>query len=243
MRLRLVENAGKLGAVLCDGTSLMDALSIGKKLQDGLNVAIQPTDEPETFTPAHLLIRCQRWLPAEMRLDTATRELAVECGTTTVGDLQGTCAQWVNAVNDADTEACPAPSINVLKPFGFQMKDPEAIALLWGTKGQPATDSLVTSGVLNCKAGDLLLYKDSREAEQLEPPPVSDGSASKPAREDAPGFKILSPTEQLAREQAAAEKRQPQGRMAVDLEERLTVLQAHGVGAGGTGGIQRMNSL
>lgn len=88
-----------------------------------------------------------------------------------------------------------------------------------------------------------MLYKDSRVPEQVEPPPVAeDGASAKPERVEAPGFRILLPAEQLAREQAAAEKRQPQGQMAADLEERLAVLDANGVGTGG-GGIARTNSL
>lgn len=244
MRLRLVENAGKLGAVLVDGMVLSDAVPRGKKLHDGLKIAIQPTHEPETFTSSHLLIRCQRWLPAEMKLDAPPpRELAVESGATTVGDLQATFAQWCNAGSEAGSGLFPVESMHVLKPFGFQLKDAEALSLLWGTKGQPSTDSIVTSGALNCKAGDLLLYKDSRASEQVEPPPVTeDGASAKPERVEAPGFMILTPDAQLAREQAAAEKRQPQGQMAVDLEERMAVLKANDVGAGG-GGIARTNSL
>ena len=45
---------------------------------------------------------------------------------------------------------------------------------------------------------------------------------------EAPGFRILSPEEQLERERVQAEQR-PSGQFAADMEERMAVLKAAGV--------------
>lgn len=244
VRLRLSE-AGKLGAVLVDGVSLADALPKRKRLHDGLCIAIQPTDEPETFTRSHLLIRVQMWEPEKMQLRPHPREVAVESGVTTVADLQQTLAAWINAITGADSDTCPSESIKFLKPFGFQIRDPEGLPMLWHTKAQPSAESHVTTGVLNLKAGDLLLFKDSRIPEQIDPPPTDQGSKSKsdsaPARAEAPGFRILTPAEQIEAERRAAENRRPDGQDAIDIAKRMDAVKAAGLGS--SGGVSRTKSV
>ena len=217
LRLRLSQNGGKLGAVLVDGVPIADALPKGKRLHDGLCIAIQPTVEPETFTRSHLLVRVQEWLPDKTQLGPPPRELAVESGVTSTADLQRTLAAWIDATGEG-SDPCPPEAIKFLKPFGFQIRDPQSLPLLWHTKTQPAAESHVTEGALNLRAGDLLLYKDSRTPEQIEPPAVdeskeSDSSASG-ARPEAPGFRILTPSEQIEAERQAAMTRTPDAQNA-----------------------------
>ena len=226
MRLRLIQTGGKLGAVLVDGVSLSDAVPKGR-LSDGLKLAVTPTQEPEQFTAAHRLVRVQRWIPATMRLVPNPREIAVEEAVTTVSELQQTLARFVG-------DECPPGAIHVMKPFAFQLRDTQAIPVLWHTKPQPSAVSFVTAAGLNAAAGDLILYKDSRDPEQVEPPAVEEGGESGggggggAGRVEAPGFRILSPEEQLERERVQAEQR-PSGQFAADMEERMAVLKAAGV--------------
>lgn len=242
MRLRLSE-AGKLGAVLVDGVSLEDALPKGKRLHDGLCIAIQPTDGPEVFTRSHLLIRVQLWLPDKCQLRPHSREIAIESGVTTAADLQRQLAVDVPGV---DSDPCPPDAIKFLKAMNFQIRDREALPMLWHTKAQPSAESYVTAGVLNLKAGDLLLFKDSRIPEQIDPPPTDQGSDSKSdcsaqGRPEAPGFRILTPSEQIEAEREAARSRRIDGQDAADIAKRMDAVKAARLGS--SGGIARTNSV
>ena len=181
-----------------------------------------------------------------MKLAPNPRELAIHSGTTTA-DLQRTLAQWIGAASSEGSEPCPREAIHFLKPFGFQLKDPEALPMLWHTKAQPPTEQIVAAGVFNCKPGDLLLYKDSRIPEQVEPPAVHAGSGSEAeraaasARVEAPGFRILSPAEQIEQESKQAENRRTDGQDFVDIASRKAAVKAAGLGSGAS--IARTNSL
>ena len=117
--------------------------------------------------------------------------------------------------------------------------------MLWHTKAQPSAESHVTAGVLNLKAGDLLLFKDSRIPEQVDPPPneasdnKSDGKA--PVRAEAPGFRILTPSEQIEAEREAAKTRRLDGQDAVDIAKRMDAVKAAGLGS--SSGVTRTNSV
>ena len=95
-----------------------------------------------------------------------------------MADLQQILAGWVD-VTDGDSDPCPPAAIEFLKQFCFQIRDREALTMLQHTKAQPSAECHATAGVLNLKVGDLLLFKDSRVPEQIEPPPIDEGSESK----------------------------------------------------------------
>lgn len=68
----------------------------------------------------------------------------------------------------------------------------EEIAKLW-SKPQPAAESLVAGGRLNIAPGGLVLWKDGAVPEQIEVPDeaAAGGIASRLARPEAPGFRII----------------------------------------------------
>ena len=69
------------------------------------------------------------------------------------------------------------------------------------------------------------------------------GSGGGAGRVEAPGFRILSPEEQLERERVQAEQR-PSGQFAADMEERMAVLKAAGVtSAPDSAAMARTNSV
>ena len=92
----------------------------------------------------------------------------------------------------------------------------------------------------------LLFKKDSRIPEQIDPPPTDEGSdckgdGSAPARPEAPGFRILTPSEQIQAEREAAKTRRLDGQDAADIAKRMDAVKAAGLGS--SGGIARTESV
>jgi hypothetical protein len=159
----------------------------------------------------HILLRLQRWLPKSTKLAHQVHEMAVESDVTTVGELKRMVAEQYLGGD------CPTASVWLLKPFGFQMKDSASIPRLWVEKPQPKDEGLVTSGALNATAGALLLFKDEREPEQVEVPPIVEATSGsteiggalgpRAARAEGAGFRIFDPSEQREEEAAGMNRR------------------------------------
>ena len=201
---------------------LSSMLEKGQSLSDGFPLFAQPLEEPETFTPNHLLLRVAQWHPAGGRLGPA-EELALPRDTT-LAQLKARLA--------AEPE-----HLRLAKPWLWMTRDPALIAgLAWK---EPPEDETVGGARWRLKDGDLLIFKDARVPEAAAPPAREDPRGAGEAPGAEVGFRIFSADESLQRlDRARREETERQQRIRVQMDQVRAALRREGKVLPGAGGEQ-----
>jgi len=223
MRLRkATSTAGvvRLLKVLEDGPEQTLEMNFGEAIADGKLIGIQETSGQETFTSEMMLLRCRLWQPTLQELGPVD-EIGV-LREATFDDLK---TQLVAKLPANEVNAS-ATTVALAKPFSYLLQDLANFASLkWAQ--QPRSEAKLCTGPPRLVDGDLIVFKDSRDAEKVGPgPTVSLGglveAAAQPgARSRAePAFQLFTPAEQATREaERLASDEKIQEEAAEQLEE------------------------
>mmetsp|Transcript_52447 Transcript_52447/g.71601 ORF Transcript_52447/g.71601 Transcript_52447/m.71601 type:complete len:181 (+) Transcript_52447:119-661(+) len=160
-----------------------------------------------------MLLRIRLWRPVEKVLEPA-QEIAV-LRSSTFGQLKKQLGEHhmicANGNKDATT---PGEFVSIVKPFAYLLKDIANVPTLkW--LPQPDNDAVISSTTTtSLRDGDQMVYKDSREAEDISADVARRLAENKPAHSVAEesGFQIYSPAQQQAREQELVTKAEAQKR-------------------------------
>mmetsp|Transcript_38165 Transcript_38165/g.65932 ORF Transcript_38165/g.65932 Transcript_38165/m.65932 type:complete len:423 (+) Transcript_38165:132-1400(+) len=233
MRLRTAQTTGvmtkvKLGAVMTDDSILAEVF--GTKIADGKMIAIQITSGPEVFTSEHMLLRARHWSPVSKVLSEVE-----EVGVLRTGAIADLRAALLASVNDkklaSPLEGAEEPlsaaepeDVYVVKPFAYLLKDLTNLPTLKWDPQPKGEAKLANWGRL--KDGDLIVYKDNREPEDITPEMADRMAAEKLqttiVHEEA-GFQIFSPQQQKEREEA---RKAEDEALRKEQEEKVKLLHA-----------------
>ena len=223
MRLRIGASTGvvgkvKLGVVMVDDDTI--GACFGAKLIDGKIIAVQPTSGPEKFTSDHMLLRARHWQPTAKVLG-ELQEIGVLRTATALG-----LKEQLAAAAAKHTVAAPAPEdIWIVKPYAYLLKEVANLPLLkW--EPQPEHGTIISTAPLRFRDGDLFVYKDSREQEDITPEIASQIAAQKLQTtivHEEQGFAIYTPAQQAERE---TKKREAEEASKKEQVERISAIQA-----------------
>jgi hypothetical protein len=194
-RLRMASGTGipggvKMTTVLTDGATL--GVTYGDKISDGKMLAIQPSPVGELFTPNHMLLCVRVWSPV-MQILAPVQEIGV-LRLSSFNEFQIQLAPLLGSTVEAD-------DVVIAKPFAYLLKDVANMSSVkWLTLQK---EQRLADAPMRVKDGDLLVFKNRKEKEQLPlSSEISLAAAPRPAPSDGPAFTIFSPSEQVEREES-----------------------------------------
>ena len=209
--------------------------SLGKKIVDGNILVVQKITGPENFTSEHMLLRVRHWRPVEKIIE-PVEEIAV-MRSATFSDLKIQLAARFNAsiteIGSKDkNKSVTVPRVkmsheyvSIVKPFTYLLRDLKNLPRLKWTQ-QPRDENKILASPMRLHDGDLIVYKDNRQSEDIIE--IADGVADASIQNipSEPLFQIFTPSQQIEREAFQEKIKEEKEQEAIaryrEIKERIT---------------------